>query len=108
MAPVNRLAQTAETFLFDRAKKIARISASMQSRSRCRCRIKSALESKTGFHRSVIESANYEVLAVVTLRAPRQFLIFIGKTLHNCRPRNVLTNVDQARQPPGDNKRTGN
>src|SRR5947207_15227191 len=97
MAAVNRLAQTAETLLFDRAKKIARISASMQSRSRCRCRIKSALESETGFHRSVIESADYEVLAVVTLRAPRQLLIFLGKTLYNFRTWIVRTNIDHDR-----------
>jgi hypothetical protein len=67
----------------------------MQSGARYRRRVKSALESETRFHRSVVESADDEVLAIVTLRAPRQFLIFIGKTLHHLGPRNVRTNFGQ-------------
>ncbi len=65
----------------------------MQSRFCDWRRVKAALESETGFHWRVIESADDEVLAIVTLWTPRQFLVFVGKTLHDFRPRNVCTEL---------------
>jgi hypothetical protein len=42
----------------------------------------------------------------MSLRPPRQFLIFIGKTLHYFGPRNIGTNFGQDQQRPSDNNRT--
>ena len=90
---VDRRNYSAKPFLFHRAKEIARVSSTMQSRFCDRRRVETALESETGFHRRVIESADDEVFAIMTLRTPRQLLIFVGKALHDFRPRNVCTEL---------------
>ena len=89
MPAVDRRRYPAEAFFFYRAKKIARIGSSMQSRLRHGRRIKSALESETRFHRRVVQRADEKVLAAMTLRTPRQLFIFVGQPLHNFRPRNI-------------------
>src|SRR5205814_10023232 len=90
---VDRRNYSAKPFLFDRAKEIASVGSTVHSRFCDRCRVETAFESETGFHRRVIESTDDEVVAVVTLRTPRQLLIFRGKTLHDFRPWNVCTQL---------------
>jgi hypothetical protein len=90
---VDRPNYSAKPFLFDRVKEIAWVSSTMQSRFYDRRRVETALESETGFHWRVIESADDEVLAIVTLWTPRQFRVFVGKTLHDFWPRNVCTEL---------------
>jgi len=53
-----------------------------------RC-IKTPLEGETRFLRCVIERAYDEVFTVMSLRASRQFVVFIGKPLHDFLPWDV-------------------
>ena len=53
-----------------------------------RC-VKAALESKTRFLWCVIERAHDEVLTVMSLWAPRQFIVLIRKPLHDLGPWDV-------------------
>jgi hypothetical protein len=89
MTAVDRRCYPPKTFLFDRAKKIARIFAPTQSGFRYRRCVETALESESRFNRGVVNSAHHEVFAAVSLRPPRQLLIFVRQPLHNFRPRNV-------------------
>jgi len=75
----------------------------MQSGLRHRRRVESALKSETRFHRRVIKCADDEVIAIVTLRTPRKFLILIREPLHHFGPWNVRVKFGQDRQRPGEN-----
>src|SRR4029453_2156648 len=83
----------AKTLLLDGAKKISRIFAPTQSRLRDRSCVKTALESESGFEWRVVKRAGHEVFAAVSLRPPRQLLIFVGESLHDFRPRDIRTKV---------------
>jgi hypothetical protein len=87
--PVHRYNDPAEAFLLHRAKKIARIFSPAQTTFCDRGCIKSAFECEARFFRGVIESADYEVFTVMSLRALRQPFVLIRKPLDNFRPRNV-------------------
>lgn len=105
MIPIYRCGDPAKAFLFHGAQKIARILSRVQSSFRRGRRIETAFESETGFHGRVIKSADDEILAVVTLRTPRQFLIFVSKTVHYFGPWNVGERLRQDRHRPRDNDR---
>lgn len=108
IAAIDRLAQPAEAFFSHQNKKVARIFSSTQSRPRHRCRIEAALERKTGFHRRVVKRADDEVFAVMPLRTPREFFIFLSKTPHDFGPWNVGSNIGQDRQRTRERDATRN
>ena len=78
----------------------------MQSGLCNRGRIEAAFESKSGFFRCVIKSANDEVFAVMSLRTSRQFFVFRRKTFDNFKPGDVRpdfrTSEDAECRKPGD------
>lgn len=61
----------------------------MQSALCNRRRIETTFEGEAGFFRCVIKSADYEILAVMSLWAPRQFFVLIRKPLDNFRPGDI-------------------
>src|SRR6188472_2042158 len=103
IAPVDRCNNPAKAFLLHRAKKIARIFSSAQTTFCDRGRVKSAFECEARFFRSVIESADYEVFTVMSLRTPRQLFVLIRKPPDNFRPRNVRSEVGTSENAEGRN-----
>src|SRR5947207_14139009 len=101
IAAVDRRCNTSVTLFHHRTKKITRISSAAQPRFAYSSRVKAALESESAFFRRVVESADDEIFAGVTLRTPEEFFIFVGKTLHHFRPRNVSAGERQDRYRPG-------
>ncbi|PYJ57111.1 MAG: hypothetical protein DME82_03285 [Verrucomicrobia bacterium] len=91
MASIHWSSNSPEPLFFHRAKKIAGILSPTQSGLCNWRRIEAAFKRETRFFRRVIESANNKVLAVVALRTPRQFFVFIRKPLHDFRPWDVCT-----------------
>jgi len=89
IAPVDRCNDSAKAFLLHRAQKIARIFSPAQTTFCDRGCIKSAFECEARFFRGVIESADYKVFTVMSLRAPRQRFVLMRKPLDNFRPRNI-------------------
>ena len=108
IAPVHRSNYPAETFFFDRAKKVAWISSAVQSGLCYWCRIESAFGCKTRLHGRVVKRADDEVFATVSLRTPREFFIFLRQTLHDFGPRNVGSNIGQNRQRTSERDATRN
>ena len=61
-------------------------------------RIETAFESEAGFFRCEIKCADYEVLAVMSLRTPRQFFVLICEPLDNFGPRDVRPELPRKRE----------
>ncbi len=101
IAAVDRRCDSPVTLFHHRTKKITRISSAAQPRFAYSSRVKAALESESAFFRRVVERADDEIFAGVTLRTPEEFFIFVGKTLHHFRPRNVSAGERQDRYRPG-------
>src|SRR5260370_3467095 len=89
IAAVDRRCDSPVTLFHHRTKKITRISSTAQPGFAYSSRVKAALESESTFLRRVVERADDEIFAGVTLRVPGEFFIFVGKTLHHFRPRNI-------------------
>src|SRR5438132_5139862 len=89
IAAVERCNDSTESLFLNRTKKITRISSAAQPRFAYSSRVKAALESESTFLRRVVERADDEIFAGVTLRTTGEFFIFVGKTLHHFRPRNI-------------------
>ena len=104
ISAANGRRNSAEAFLFYRAQKVARILSPLQSGLRSRRRVKAALGSETRFFWCVIERAHDEVFAVVSLQAPRQFVVLVRKPLHHLRPRDIPIELRIARR---DENKTG-
>src|SRR6266446_9164460 len=101
IAAVDRRCNSPVTLFHHRTKKITRISSAAQPRFAYSSRVKAALESESAFFRRVVERADDEIFAGVTLRTPDEFFIFVGKTLHHFRPRNISAGERQDRYRPG-------
>src|ERR1700737_1976465 len=107
IAPVPRRTDPAETFLFNGTKKITRISSSVQSRFRHRSGIESTREGEARFHRRVIECADNEVFAVVSLRTIRELPVFLSDAALYFRPGNVRANRRQDRHRTSHEDQSG-
>src|SRR5437762_11046001 len=89
IAAVDWCNDSTESLFLNRTKKIARIDSAVQARLCHARRIKAALEGKTTFFWRVVKGADDEIFAGVTLRTTGEFFIFVGRTLHHFRPRNI-------------------
>src|SRR6266566_8390807 len=109
-ASVYWFAHAAETFFTDRSEKVARIPAPVQTGFCYQLRIEPALGCETRFLGRVINRAHYKVFAAVTLRASRQFFIFVGETPHHLRPWNIRascgTGDDGQKTKPNESTKT--
>src|SRR6266853_1674020 len=101
IAAVDRRCDSPITLFHHRTKKITRISSAAQPRFAYSSRVKAALESESTFFGRVVKCADDEIFAGVTLRAPGEFFIFVGKPLHHFRPRNISAGQRQDRYRPG-------
>ena len=89
MAAVHRRSDSAEALLLNRAQEIARIGVAAQAGFAHRRRIKAAFESEPRLLGCVVKRADHEVFAIVALRAPGKFFVFISEPLHDFGPGNV-------------------
>jgi len=101
---VYRNSDSADAFLFDRAKKIAWISSPVQTWFGYSGCVESALGREAGFFRGVVKGADDEVFAVAALRAPAEFCVFVSKTPHNFGPRDIRSNRGHDRNRTCQNK----
>src|SRR5439155_22567302 len=103
ISSVHRGNDPAEAFLFHRAQKVTRVFSPAQTTFCNWGCVESAFEREAGFLRRVIKSTNYEVIAVMSLRASRQSFILIRKPLDNFRPRDVRSEFATSESAEGRN-----
>src|SRR5438876_6829011 len=107
---VHWFAYAAETFFTNRSEKVARIPAPVQTGFCYQRRIEPALGRETRFLGRVIKRAHHKVFTIVTLRATRQFFIFVGEAPHHLRPRNIRascgTGDDGQNAKPNESRKT--
>ena len=103
IAPVDWRNDPAEAFFLHRTQKVTRVFSPAQTMFCNWGCVKSAFEREAGFLRSVIKSTDYEVFAVMSLRAPRQSFILIRKPLDNFRPRDVRSESGTSENAEGRN-----
>lgn len=86
---VNGLPNSPDAFFLYGRQEIFRKPLPLQARVRHARRVKATVGREAAFHRRIIECADDEIFAGVSLRPPRQLVILEGQTVDDFGPWNI-------------------
>src|SRR5437868_7549558 len=86
---IDRRGDASESFFLHRGQEFARVTVSVQAGGRSRHYVEAPFGGEARFHRRVVERADNEISAGVSLGSARQFFVFLRQTYFGLGPGNV-------------------